>query len=158
MGEATSFDIITLGGPEPSRKRARGTRVCRSHFTDEQVAEVRRMWGESSRAEIAAYLGISVGSLQEHSSYGIFRDLPRRQGRGGGRPVGFRVGDDDMGPGYRDPSPKEIEMRAAEIRSRWTLEDAQVRCNRMAPPEAPMWDHARLSGIRIIPTSAFQTR
>lgn len=80
-------------------------------ITSQVAAAIEARWkqGRSTRAQIAAEFNLrSVRELDYLRETGVLK-LPRMQGKGGGRPVG-----------WRDPSPKEIEALAAEVRAKWS--------------------------------------
>ena len=155
MDELVVLDGVVATEPKTRRK---GNRKPRDRFSPAEVAQVEALWASgASRTQVAAILRVSVGVFAEHTTFGQFMHLPRRQGQGGGRPRGFRLGADDSVRGYRDPSPAEIEVRAAAIRATWSAEDAQLRANRIDPTGAMSMQAAmRSSGVRIYRTSDFQ--
>lgn len=155
-------DIIILGGPEPAEltPAQSGKRRVLDRFTPEQVDRATTLWesGESRQA-VAGYLGITVATLSEFTNYGQLRHFSRRQGRGGGRPRGWKRAASNASLGHRDPTPAQIRERSAEIRKTWSIEDAAIRSARMGPPDgASLRDSIRSSGIRVIPVSAIMNR
>ena len=155
-------DIIILDGrPAAELTPAQtGKRRVLDRFSDEQVDRATALWESGERRQVVAeYLGITVATLSEFTNYGQLSHFSRRQGRGGGRPAGWKRSTSNARPAYRDPTPREIRERSAEIRKTWTIEDAAIRSARMGPPDgASMRDSIRASGIRVIPASAFEFR
>jgi hypothetical protein len=150
MDDIVALDGLPHAAAKVRREAARGVRRCGRTVTPEQLAEIEaRHAAGASRRELAEIAGVSVAMLGEMWAYGCLAHLPRRQGRGGGRPAGWHPSHGERGPGPGDPSPREIARRAAEVRARWGPHDAQIRSDRMAPADASERDHLRLSGIRI---------
>lgn len=150
MDDIVALDGLPHAAAKVRREAARGKRHCRRVIAPEVIALVERRHAEgASRVELAEIVGCSVGAFQECARYGCLAHLPRRQGCGGGRPRGWHPSHGERGPGPGDPSPSEIARRAAEVRARWGVHDAQIRSDRMAPPDADMRDHLKLAGIRI---------
>ena len=149
------------GVAEPvAAKRVRGHRQPRARFSPEQIATVEQMWSAgASRGEVASFLQVSVGVLAEHTSYGQLAHLERRQGRGGGRPVGWKPGIEGLNRTHRDPTPQQIRRACLEIRSRWSPEDAAIRCARMDPrPGAEFAASIKTAGIRVYRVSDMTAR
>ena len=154
-------DIVVIGGPSAELTPAQsGKRRVVDRFTPEQVDRATALWESGERRQVVAeYLGITVATLSEFTNYGQLSHFSRRQGRGGGRPAGWKRCTSNARPGYRDPTPREIAVRSAAIRATWTIEDIAARSARMGPPDgASMRDSIRASGIRVIPASAFEFR
>jgi len=86
-------------------------------LTDEQEAEVRRLWACGyTRDEVCRALGIGV-DVMRYRMLDQLSDLRRGRGAGGGPRVG----------GTRDPTPAEIRQRCAEIQALWTDEEREER-------------------------------
>jgi hypothetical protein len=93
-------------------------------LTDEQVWQLFELWeAGASRSEICERFQVSVGSVFDrgrarrskgHLAHPKLEQLPKRQGRGGGRKPGSGY------PLEVCPTPEEIALRCAEIRARKT--------------------------------------
>jgi len=93
----------------------------RKPLTDEEMDKVEQMWGSgASRGEILEFIGASYYDVFDRTAeergkgrllHPRLKELPRHQGRGGGRPRGWK-------PGVERDDPAEVERRMAEIRAR----------------------------------------
>ena len=79
-----------------------------------EIATIEKLWAEGlPRASIASAVGIRTRQLESLKAKGVI-DVQPRQGKGGGS-------------AGRPPSPSEIRQGCAEIQSRWTVEEEQLR-------------------------------
>ena len=89
-------------------------------LTDKQIDEVTKYWREGvSTLAICEMVGIDSPRYFDHLRTTVLSHLePRAAGHNGGRPKTLK-----------DPTPSEIAVRAAQVRSRWTPEErASRRC------------------------------
>ena len=104
-------------------KKRPATSICEAEL-NAIAAEIRR---GDSRSEICYRHNISIDVLATlRKALGI----KSVQGRGGGRPKGPIV----------DPSPEEIRVRTAAIRSTWTTEERAQRAG-----QRPLWERPTIS-------------
>ena len=114
----------------------------------EKVARQRWVAG-ASVAEVARSLGLTHGAFRDAKLVGVLRDWPRRQGAGGGRPIGLRasVGRRSVVV-ERNPSTREIDIRTAAFRATWTLEEAASR--RVRITDLPGQDENDFWNVEVI--------
>jgi hypothetical protein len=127
-------DLVVIGG-KPSHHTASPNR-----FTPEQIRLVEELWAQRRPvSEVAASLGVTVGSFYESRTYGQLRHLERRQGQGSGTRY------------LCPPTPKEIRQRCEEIQSRWSdVERMERRCA-VSEDGLP----TRNAGIKVVPSRPF---
>jgi hypothetical protein len=126
-------------------------------MSDEQFSQLReRYLAGESREDLARAFGYSVGALfdrrREERGKGLLahpgcRDLPRLQGRGGGRGCGA----DYSG---RCVSLEEREARKAEIQAGWTPEERAAR-RYPGPPEDRRVSNSRRGWDNFEPARGF---
>lgn len=91
----------------------------RAKLTESQIDEITRYWREGvSTQAICEMVGIASPRQFDHLRSTVLAHLEtRQQGKNGGPKP------------YRDPTPDEIAVRAAQVRARWTpAERAERRC------------------------------
>jgi hypothetical protein len=96
-------------------------------LTAEQIATATTLWdaGES-RTTVAAAIGVSVATLADLRAPGrSLASLTNRQGRGGGRPLGWRPGADEQEPSQREKH--EWRQRQEAVRDSWSFEERMAR-------------------------------
>ena len=129
----------------PSRAYA-----CRIAIQPELERAARQRWeaGESVAA-VASSLGLSHGAFRDAKLVGCLRDWPRRQGSGGGRPVGLRASSErGLVVVERNPSTREIDIRTAAFRASWSPKEAAARLMKIT--DLPSLDAAGFADIDLI--------
>ena len=129
----------------PSRAYA-----CRIAIQPELERAARQQWESgASVAAVASSLGLSHGAFRDAKLVGCLRDWPRRQGSGGGRPVGLRASSDrGLVVVERNPSTREIDIRTAAFRARWSAKEAAARLMKIT--DLPSLDAAGFADIDLI--------
>ena len=129
----------------PSRAYA-----CRISIPPALERAARQQWESgASVAAVASSLGLSHGAFRDAKLVGCLRDWPRRQGSGGGRPVGLRASSErGLVAVERNPSTREIDIRTAAFRASWTAKEADAR--RVKITDLPSLDAAGFADIDVI--------
>ena len=124
----------------PSQVSPSRAYACRILIAPEAERAARQQWESGATVdEVARSLGVSRNAFKDIKIVGCLRDWARRQGAGGGRPIGLRASSERGSVAVeRNPSVREIRLRTEGFRATWS--DEEMRLRREQVTDIPGWD------------------